>query len=103
MTTKSLSRKQVIIPISNNNKIKFIEDSYTHILNLNRALKNIKSNIMVDFIHQEMAGIVIVTNKVASELKLQTIERYIKNTNYIKAEGVNVLWLLQSKSYLKIT
>lgn len=39
MTTKSLSRKQVIISISNNNKVKFIEDSCTHVFNLNRALK----------------------------------------------------------------
>jgi len=48
-------------------------------------------------------GIVIVTNKVVLDLKLQTIERYIKNVNYIKAEGVNVPQLLQFKSYLKIT
>ena len=103
MTTKSLSRKQVIISISNNNKVKFIEDSCTHVFNLNRALKNIKSDIMVDFIYQETAGIVIITNKIASDLELQTIKRYIKNVNNIEAEGVNVPWLSQSKSYLKIT
>ena len=41
-------------------------------------------------------------NKVTSALELQTIENYIKNTNYIEAKEVEVLWLSQSKSYLKI-
>ena len=46
--------------------------------------------IIVDFVHQEMAGIVIITNKIVSDLELQIIERYIKNVNSIEAEGVNV-------------
>jgi len=45
---------------------------------------------MVDFVQQEISGNIIVTNKVTSELELQTIERYIKNANQIKAEGVEV-------------
>lgn len=48
--TKDHSRKQVIVPMNNNNKTKFIEDSNNHITNLNRVLKNIKSEIMVDFV-----------------------------------------------------
>jgi len=48
--TKGLLRKQVIILMSNDNKVKFMEDSSTHITNINRALKNIKSKVMVDFI-----------------------------------------------------
>ena len=48
---KSLSRKQVIIPMSNVNKAKFMESSSTHITNLNRVLKNIKSEVIADFIH----------------------------------------------------
>jgi len=51
MTTKELLRKQVIIPMSNDNKISFIKDSSIHIINLNRNLKNIKSDIIVNFIH----------------------------------------------------
>ena len=35
-------------------------------------------------------------------MELQTIENYIKDANYIKAEGVEVPHLPQSKSYLKI-
>ena len=79
-----------------------MEDSSNHVTNLNKALKNIKSDVMVDFIHQEQSGITIVTNKVVSLLDLQTIEKYIKTTNNIKAKGVEVLYLPQSKSYLKV-
>jgi len=53
MMTKSPSRKQVIIPISNVNKAKFMESSSTHITNLNKALKNIKLEVMADFIHMD--------------------------------------------------
>ena len=42
MTIKGLSRKQVIVPMNNENKSKFIEVSSAYITNLNRALKNIK-------------------------------------------------------------
>ena len=67
--TKGPSRKQVIIPINNNNKVKFMELFSTHITNLNRVLKNIKSDIIVDFVHMDQTGITIVTNKVTSSFK----------------------------------
>lgn len=51
MMTKCSSRKQVIILMSNNNKAKFIESFSVYITNLNRALKNIKLEIMADFIY----------------------------------------------------
>ena len=41
----------------------------THITNLNRVLKNIKSDIIVDFVHMDQTGITIVTNKVTSSFK----------------------------------
>ena len=63
-------RKQVIILISNNNKTKFIEDSCNHIININRILKNIKSEVIVDFICSDQSGITIITNKVVSSLDL---------------------------------
>jgi len=47
-----------------------MKDSSNHITNLNRTLKNIKSDIMVDFIYQEISGITIVMNKVTSTLDL---------------------------------
>ena len=102
MTIKSLSRKHVIVPMSNNNKTKFIEESSAYVTNINRALKNIKSEIMADFAHSDQADITIVTNKVTSLLDFQTIEKYVKNTNCIKVDEVEVPYLLQLKSYLKI-
>jgi len=53
MTTKGLSKKHVIVPMSNNNKMKFIEDSSVHVTNINRALKNIKLEVMTNFIHSD--------------------------------------------------
>jgi len=70
MTMKGLSRKQVIISMSNDNKTKFMESSSSHITNLNRALKIIKLDIIADFVHIDQAGITIVTNKVVSSLDL---------------------------------
>ena len=80
-----------------------MKNSNNHITDLNRNLKNIKLNIMVDFIHQEISGVTIVINKVASLLDFQIIENYVKNANHIEAARVEVSQLLQSKLYLKIT
>ena len=50
MTTKDPSRKQIIISMNNDNKSKFIASSNVHITNINSMLRNIKSNIMANFI-----------------------------------------------------
>jgi len=41
---------------------------------MNKALKNIKSDVLVDFICPDAAAITIITNKVTTSLDLQTIE-----------------------------
>ena len=69
----------------------FMRNSSNHVTNLNRVLKNIKLNIMVNFIYQEQSEVTIITNKVASYLDLQTIKKYVKNTNCIEANEVKVL------------
>ena len=89
MTTKGPSRKQVIISMNNNNKIKFIEDSCNHVTNINRVLKSIKLEVMVNFIYSDQLRVIIITNKVV----FQTIKSYIKNAKHIKAEEVKVPWL----------
>jgi len=76
--------------MNSDNKTKFMEDSNNHITNLNRALKNIKSDVMVDFIYQEQSEVTIVTNRVASLLDFQTIEKYIKTANNIEAKELEV-------------
>ena len=102
MTTKSPSRKQVIIPINRDNIMKFMKKSSLHISNINRALRNIKFNVSVNFIRLDLLSITIITCKVASLSNLQVIENYIKSVNYIDAMDVKFSCLLQSKSYLKI-
>ena len=70
MITKGLLRKQVIVPMSNDNKAKLMNNLSTHITNINRVFKNIKSKVIADFVRSDQAGIVIVTNKVAAPLNL---------------------------------
>lgn len=66
----------------------FIKDSSTHVININRVLKNIKLNIVADFIHVENKGIIITTNNIASLLDLQAIEKYVKSSVYVNTEHV---------------
>jgi len=71
---KRLSRKQIIILMNIDNKTQFMKDSNAYVANINRALKNIKSKVVADFVQSENSDIVITTNKVAVSLNLQMIE-----------------------------
>ena len=88
--------------MSNNNMVKFMKNSSIHITNINRNLKNTKSEVAVDFIWADPIGIMIVTNKVSQVSNLTTIESYVKNSESIDSFQVDTPWLPQSKSYLKI-
>ena len=101
MTTKSPSRKQVIIPINNNIAKEFIKDSSSHIININQALKAIKSSTIANFIQVEDKGIVITTNNVSLDSDLQKVKKYVSSLSS-NADKVLLAWLSQSKSYLKI-
>ena len=70
MTMKGLLRKQVIVSMNNDVAKRYIKDSSMHVININCTLKNIKSTIIMDFIHSNDKGIVIATNGVASPLDL---------------------------------
>jgi len=50
MIIKEPSRKQVIFPMSNDNKAKFITESNTYRVSINRAFKNIKLEVKADFV-----------------------------------------------------
>ena len=102
MTTKGSSQKQVIIPMSNNIAKEFIKELNSHVANINRALKAIKSNTLADFICAEDKGIAVTTNNVVSGLDLQEIEKYVKNSLSTDADKVSSARLPQSKYYLKI-
>jgi len=102
MTTKGPSRKQVIISIGNDNIIKFMKNSSIHVTNLNRNLRNAKSEVLIDFICSDPLEITVVTNKVSLPLDLLIIKNYVKNLENIDSSQIDTLHLLQSKSYLKI-
>ena len=57
---------------------------------------------MVDFIHSNPLGIMVVTNKVSLPSDLLIIENYVKNSESIDFTQVNSPCLPQSKFYLKI-
>ena len=102
MTMKRPLCKQVIVPMNIDNTRKFLKDFSTHIININRALKNIKLNIMADFIRIDDKGIVISINNVASPSDLQEIEEYFKNSSCVEANQIDAPRLPQFKLYLKI-
>ena len=76
--------------------------SSSYVVNLNKAFKNIKSEVIVNYVCSEPIGITIVTNKIVLSLDLQVIENYVKNVENINSEDIKTLRLPQSKSYLKI-
>ena len=102
MTTKDPSYKQVIALMPNELGKKFTKDSASHVININCALKNIKSNIYTDFIISDSKDIIITTNNIASNSDLLEIENYIKNSLEDNDNTISFPRLPQSKSYLKI-
>ena len=102
LTTKGPSRKQIIIPMSSGNISAFMKNSSLHVANINRELKNSKSDILVDYIRYDSTGILITTNAVGRQSDLSIIDHYIKNSNDVNALQVENSRLPMSKSYLKI-
>jgi len=80
----------------------FIREFSFYIININRALKGIKSNVMANFICTDAKGIIIPTNNVMCPSDLQEIKKYIKNSLCTVADQIKSPRLPQSKSYLKI-
>ena len=76
-----------------------INSATQHITNINKCLKNIKSDIFADFIYISNNRVTIMMNKPANIFNLRTIEKYIKNIN---SDSIKSPQLSKSKSYLKI-
>ena len=74
ITTKELSRKQIIILISLDNIERVIVQFNIHMLNINCSLKDIKLEICTNFICSNNREII----KVASALDMNTIEKIYK-------------------------
>ena len=103
MTTKGPSRRQIIIPMNSENASKVLSKLSDHVANINRLLRNIKSNTAADFIRLDSRGIIVTMNNVAAQSDLDIIiEKYIKGIDTIQADNVLSPRLPQWKSYLKI-
>ena len=66
ITTKDSFRKKVIIPMSSDITKNFIKSLSAYVVNINCALKTIKSNTIADFICVDNKGIIITTNNISS-------------------------------------
>jgi len=102
MTTRGLLRKEVIIPMVKMNAELIINLAHIHISNINKYLKNSKSDIIADFIHVTNNRIIITMNKPANMLNLSTIKKYLKNIKNINSDSIEGLHLPKSKLYMKI-
>ena len=99
MTSKRLLRRQVLVFISLSNLMKFMVLFCKHVVNINRALKDIKSDIMADFIWADHWGLTIT---IAFSSDLSIVKKYIKNVDSIDLDNIMMSRLSQLKSYLKI-
>jgi len=102
MMTRKLSRKEIIIPMAKTNVKLIINLAHIYISNINKCLKNSKSDIIIDFIHVTNNGIIITMNKLANMLDLSTIKKYLKNIENVNSDLIKSLHLPKSKSYMKI-
>ena len=100
--TRKLSRKEVIIPMAKLNAELIVNSAHTHIFNVNKCLKNSKSDIVVNFIWITNNRIIITINKPANTLNLSTIEKFLKNINNVNLDSIESLYLSKSKLYIKI-
>ena len=102
ITTKGPSRKQVIIPMVKSNAKLIVNSANLHIANINKYLKNMKLDIITDFICIINEEVIIIINKPANASNLSTIKKYIKNISNINSNSIDSSHLPKSKSYLKI-
>ena len=102
MTTKGLLCKQIIIPMDSNNARMFITTAGDHVININHALKGIKSDVVADFIRSDFIGLIVVANKVPASSNISIINNYVKNSFGSDVNDIQDACLPQSKSYLKI-
>ena len=90
MTTKGSLRKQIIIPMSSDNINKFMKSSSLYITNINQSLRNVKSEVLVNFICSDSTSVMVVTNKVIVQSNLHVIKNYIKKVDDIDFINVKV-------------
>ena len=102
ITTRGQSRREIIISMTKANAKLIVNSAHIHVSNVNKYLKNSKSDTFADFIRSNVNGIIITTNKPASDLNLSTIEKYLKNVQNVNSDSIESPHLPKSKSYMKI-
>jgi len=102
MTMKGQSRREVIIPMTKTNAELIVNSAHIHTSNINKCLKNSKSDTFADFIRLNVNGIIITTNKPVSDLNLSTIKKYLKSVQNVNPDSIESPCLPKSKSYMKI-
>jgi len=100
--TRGQSRREVIIPMTKANVELIVNSAHIHVSNVNKCLKNSKSDTFADFIQSNINGIIIMTNKPASNLDLSIIKKYLKNIQNVNPDSIESPHLPKSKSYMKI-
>ena len=75
--------------------------SNVYITNINRSLKGIKSEVVINFIRSDNKDIVVTTNKVAAISDLNVVEKYMKNLNNVNSSNIMSPRLPQLKLYLE--
>ena len=91
MTTKGPLRKQVIILMAKLNTELIINSANQQITNINKSLKEIKSDVSTNFIHIINNRVIITTDKTVNASNLKIIKKYIKNANNINSEAIESL------------
>jgi len=79
-----------------------VQSAHQHITNINNCLRNIKSDIIAEFLQVSNNEFNIMIIKLASPSSLTTIEKYIKNINNIASDLIESPHLSKFKLYLKI-
>jgi len=88
MTTKGSLCKQIIIPMESDNSKKFLSTSGNHVTNINRALKGIKSDVIIDFIRSDYRSLIVISNKVMAPSDISIINKYVKNSNNLDVNDI---------------
>ena len=102
ITTRGPSRKEVIILITKSNAELIVKSAHTHITNINKCLKNSKSDIIADFICISNNRIIITMNCLANTSDLSTIENFLKSIDNINLDSIEDPCLPKSKLFIKI-
>ena len=70
------------------NSDKFMGSTSVYVTNINKTLRNIRLDVLVDYVWRKSTDIIIVTNKVVLSSNPQTIENVVKNMENINSDDI---------------